>query len=325
MMSILTSVSIILVSSFVIYFIGEIFANASSRIGDYLKLPRSVKGATFDAVASSLPELFVVLFSVIFFMEFEVGIGTIAGSALFNLLVIPGICVLLSPVVFEVGKKVISRDALFYIISVFVLLVLLIYFKTWGIIIAIILLVIYAFYLKEIIKHSKETMKFKKQKKDGINLPREIIKALTTMIIIGTSTYFLTKSSIDLAYLLKIPTIIIAFTITAAATSVPDAVISIINAKKGRIDDSASNVFGSNIFDISIGLGIPLLIYSLAKGPVEIVFDNLEIILGLLGSTIIVLYLLLQDSKLTKKEGIILLIIYLFFFIYIILLSLNLF
>ncbi len=314
------SITIVLITSIIIYYTGKHFAEASSNLGDYLGLPRSVKGATFDAIASSLPELLVALFSVIFFLKFEVGIGTIAGSALFNLLIIPGICVLVSPKIFQVSKKVITRDALFYIISVFILLVILLYFKTWGIIIALLLLITYAFYLKKIVKDSRE---YHGPKKSEINLTKELSIFTFAIIIIGITTYLLTKHSIQLSHLLGISPILIAFTITAAATSIPDTVISYVNAKKGDLSDATSNVFGSNIFDICIGLGFPLLIYSILKGPVQIIFNNLEIILGLLGSTILVLYFMADDHKLTKKEGISLLLMYFVFLIYIILLSLN--
>jgi len=324
-MQLIINILIILITSIVIYYTANYFAQSSSNIGDYLKLPRSVKGATFDAIASSLPELLVALFAIIFFKSFEVGIGTIAGSALFNLLVIPGICVLVSPVVFKVSRKVISRDALFYIISVFILLTLLLYFKTWGIIIALILITAYIFYLLEIIKHSKQYRKKQKQKKLKINLLKEIIIITITVIIIGIATFFLTQSSINLAHILKVSPIIIAFTITAAATSVPDAVISVANAKKGDVTDATSNVFGSNIFDIFIGLGFPLLIYYFIKGPVQITFNNLEIIIGLLGSTIIMLYFLIDDNTLNKKEAWFLLFMYIVFIAYVILLSLNIF
>jgi len=154
-MVILVALGIILLSSIVIYFAGERFAESSSKIGDYFNLPRDVKGATFDAVSSSLPELLVARYSVIIFKQFEVGIGTIAGSALFNLLVIPGLCVLVAPVAFKVSKKVISRDALFYMIAVFTLVVLLLYFQTWGLVIALFLLGLYFVYLNEIIRHTK--------------------------------------------------------------------------------------------------------------------------------------------------------------------------
>lgn len=321
-MGLIINILIILITSIVIYYIGNIFAESSSKIGDYLNLPRSVKGATFDAIASSLPELLVALFAVIFFKKFEVGIGTIAGSALFNLLIIPGICVLVAPITFKVSKKVISRDAMFYLIAVFSLIVLLLYFKTWGLGIAIILLLMYLIYIKEIVKHSKNHKKENKNKKEtGIRISKEIGIFLITLIIIGIATYFLTKSSINLSEILNISPVIIAFTITAAATSVPDTVISVANAKKGDLDDAVSNVFGSNIFDIFVGLGLPLLIYSLFAGPVQIGFKYLEIVLGLLGATIIVLYFFAEEGKLTKKQGIFLLFMYLVFLTYIIFLS----
>ena len=80
-MGVLTDLGVILLSSIIIYLSGKRFAESSSKIGDFLNLPRDVKGATFDAISSSLPELLVALYSVIFFKQFEVGIGTIAGSA----------------------------------------------------------------------------------------------------------------------------------------------------------------------------------------------------------------------------------------------------
>lgn len=321
-MGLIISMLIIFIASIVIFYVGNIFAKSSSKIGDYLNLPRSVKGATFDAIASSLPELLVALFAVIFFKKFEVGIGTIAGSALFNLLIIPGLCVLVAPVAFKVSKKVISRDAMFYLIAVFTLIVLLLYFQMWGLGIAIALLLVYMVYIREIVNYSKKYRKEKKkEKKKGVKIFKEIGIFLVTMVIIGIATYFLTKSSINLSEILNISPVIIAFTITAAATSVPDTVISVVNAKKGDLDAAVSNVFGSNIFDIFVGLGLPLLIYSIFVGPVQIAFQHLEIILGLLGATIIVLYFFAEEEKLTKKQGIFLLFMYLVFLSYVIFLS----
>jgi cation:H+ antiporter len=316
-MNITTALLAITISSIAIYFSSSRFATSSSRLGDHLRLPRDVKGATFDAVSSSLPEFLVALFSVIIFKEFEVGIGTIAGSALFNLLIIPGICVLIAPTAFKVSKNVISRDAMFYLITVFVLVILLVHFQTWGLVIAIILLAVYAFYLKDIIKHTNIHKKTAKKIAND-NIKREIWLALINLAIIGAFTYLLTKASITLSELLQVPAIIIAFTITAAATSVPDTIISAVNARKGDIDDAASNIFGSNIFDISIGLGLPLLIYTLIKGAVIIDFANIEIIFGLLGATILVLYFFADTHTLTKKQAITLLIMYSIFVIYVI-------
>ena len=321
-MSILIAIGVIIFSSFIIYLAGNRFAESSSKIGDYFNLPRDVKGATFDAIASSLPELLVALCSVIIFKQFEVGIGTIAGSALFNLLVIPGICVFAAPVACKVGKKVLSRDALFYMIAVFVLITCLIYFKTWGLIIALLLLFIYLLYIKEIISHTRAHKKKHKHKtSEEIKFAKELLIFFLLMAVIGVFTFLLTDSAIDLSHALGISPIIIAFTVIAAATSIPDTIISVVNARKGDIDDATSNVFGSNIFDILVGIGLPLLIYYIYKGAVGITFTNLEIVLGLLGSTILVLYFFGDDHKLDRKEASILLFMYLVFVIYTIILA----
>ena len=57
-----------------------------------------------------------------------------------------------------------------------------------------------------------------------------------------------------------------SFFIAAVASSVPDTILSFYDAKKGQFDDAFSNAFGSNIFDICIGLGLPLFIYTLLNG-----------------------------------------------------------
>lgn len=320
-MEVITAIAVIVLSSAVIYFAGNRFAEVSSKLGDHFRLPKDVKGATFDAISSSLPELLVALYSVIFFHKFEVGVGTIAGSALFNLLIIPGICVFVAPIAFKVSKRVISRDAFFYLISVFVLIVLLLYFKSWGIGIALILLMIYLVYLMEIRIHTKQYQKSLKPNLSKNKISKEITMFFFTLLLIGGFTFLLTKHAIILSNILGVSPIIIAFTVIAAATSVPDTVISIINSKKGNIDDATSNVFGSNTFNISVGLGLPLLIYYFYKGAVAITFVNIEIILGLLGATILVLYFFVNDGLLGKKEAVILLLMYLIFLIYVITLS----
>ena len=151
-----------------------------------------------------------------------------------------------------------------------------------------------------------------------INFSKELLIFFTLIGIIGIFTFFLTDSAINLAHALGIAPIIIAFTVIAAATSIPDTIISVVNAKKGNIDDATSNVFGSNIFDILVGLGLPLFIYSLYKGAVEITFTNIEIVLSLLGSTMLVLYFFGDDHTLCKKEAAVLLIMYFIFVAYVI-------
>jgi cation:H+ antiporter len=322
-MAIAVDLLIIVFSSVIIYFAGNRFSDSSSRIGDYLHIPRSVKGATLDAIAGSFPEIMVALFAVISFGRFEVGIGTIAGSALFNLLIIPSLCVFFAPVAFKVGKDVITRDSIFYNISVLVLLCALLYSNIWGLVIPIIFLLIYGWYLRTIVRHTNRYKGEVKQKKitRKISVSKEVVTIVISMIIIAIGAYYLTGSSIGLAEFMGIHPIIISFTVIAIATSLPDAVISVSNAKKGDTDDAASNVFGSNIFDIFVGIGIPLILAIYLSGPVAIVFNYLEIIVGLLGATVLVTYFMANDNEIGKNEAKIMFLLYFVFMAYIILLS----
>lgn len=319
-MEVIISIAVILIASAIIYYIGQFFAESSSKIGDYLEMPRSVKGATFDAISSSMPELMIAVFSLIFFKRFDVGIGTIAGSALFNLLIIPGIAVLVAPVTFKVSKELLTRDGIFYTIAVFALLSALFYSKVWGLAIPLIFLFLYLLYIRLIIRHTKKHTLTARQKKIAkkIRIQKELLIAGISVLVMGVAAFYLTESSINLAEAIGIPPVIIAFTIIAAATSVPDAVISITNARKGQLDDATSNVFGSNIFDILIGLSIPVLLAYFMLGPVEIIFDQVAIILGLLGATILMLYFLAEDYTLHKRHALFLLILYAAFVFYVI-------
>jgi len=321
------SILIILITSISIHYSGEYFASASSKVGDYLGLSKSAKGATLDAISSSMPELMISLFSLIVFYEFSVGIGTIVGSALFNILIIPAVCVFISPIVFKVSDEVIHRDGLFYNMTIIILLTAIFFSKEWSISIAIIFLGTYLLYIFEIFRHgstqnyvtnlleffkhgrSKLSKKRSKKRKNG-GLGFEIGVMLFTLLIIAVSSYFLVKHAISLSHFLGIPPIIISFTIIAAATSFPDLVVSACNAKKGDISDASSNVFGSNIFDILVGLGLPIFIARLIKIPVIISVESMTIVFGLLVSTVVVLYIFAEKMILTKPKAVLMLLIY---------------
>ncbi len=87
-------------------------------------------GATFMAAGSSAPELFTSLLSV-FFTGDDVGIGTIVGSAVFNILIIIGLSAVLAKEALQLDFRPLLRDSLFYVISVVALLVMVL-FSTRG-------------------------------------------------------------------------------------------------------------------------------------------------------------------------------------------------
>ncbi|XP_026213738.1 sodium/potassium/calcium exchanger 3 isoform X1 [Anabas testudineus] len=101
------------------------FVPSLEKVSENLELSQDVAGATFMAAGSSAPELFTSLIGV-FITKGDVGVGTIVGSAVFNILVIIGICGIFSGQTISLSWWPLFRDAVFYILSI-VVLILVIY------------------------------------------------------------------------------------------------------------------------------------------------------------------------------------------------------
>ena len=117
----LLNVIIIIIATYTTWYTSEFLAKGTEKLGDKLKINPSVKGATLDAIGSSFPEFCTVIFCLMA-GSFEAGIGAIAGSALFNILIIPSLCVITTKDMI-IKKVVVYRDGLIYI-SILTLLII---------------------------------------------------------------------------------------------------------------------------------------------------------------------------------------------------------
>ncbi|KAL1523440.1 hypothetical protein AB1Y20_018380 [Prymnesium parvum] len=95
----------------------DYFVTSLEDISESLNLSPDVAGATFMAAGSSAPELFTSLMGI-FAVKNDVGIGTIVGSAVFNLCCIIGGTALFTPITLTIDWKPITRDSFFYAISI---------------------------------------------------------------------------------------------------------------------------------------------------------------------------------------------------------------
>ena len=99
----------------------DFFVPSLEAISEVLDLSEDVAGATFMAAGSSAPELFTSLAATT--GESDVGVGTIVGSAVFNLLVIVALSAALSGKILNLDWRPLARDATFYTISIAILII----------------------------------------------------------------------------------------------------------------------------------------------------------------------------------------------------------
>ena len=129
-MGLLIPILLIVICCLVIWRAGDGFMRASEYVGR--NLSDGVRGATINAVASSMPEVFTSFFFLFVLNDangFSGGIGTTAGSAIFNSMVIPSVSIIavisLGKVKkIQVSRKVLLRDGIALIIAELIFLIL---------------------------------------------------------------------------------------------------------------------------------------------------------------------------------------------------------
>lgn len=328
-------------STFLLLSVTNFFVGSLDEITKRLKLSPEVTGATFMAVGSSAPELFTSLFAV-FRVDNTAGVGagTIVGSAIFNILVIIG-----ASAVFKAAKltwQPIIRDLLFYCFSIVLLLLT---FMDGQIVLLealtfVLLYVVYIFTVaswRKLLKYNDafdpeeevehEVSKNPVAKILGLVIPNPskgkhnyiVTFALSIALIAGLS-HVLVEAGVGIGHSLNISPTIIALTILAAGTSIPDLLSSIIVAKRGHGDMAITNAVGSNIFDILFGLGFPWLLLFLFRGAEWIPVDNenlgASIFLLFATVTAVIFVLALRKWKIGPKVGWVLVAIYVLYLLY---------
>ncbi|MEP3481118.1 MAG: sodium:calcium antiporter [Fuerstiella sp.] len=359
-MGILIPFVLIFLACLIIWRACDGFEVASEYIGR--NLSEGVRGGTINAISSSVPELFTTLIALFVLADqdgFAMGIGTTAGSALFNGMIIPAMCILtvVGAVVMgvkvtsvNVSTKVLLRDGISLILCELILIVLINgrQLHWWQ---GLVLMGLYAGYLAYMLLSMKAAPTSNRHSDDDdaseeddtvrgpiaaivywmsggplLNLEsmfvgekqRQQIRdetwngwplLLTSTAYIALSCWALVKACEWLgtgaanlqhpSYTLfgqeftglGMPAMFVAVIFASMATSVPDTVMSIRDARDGDYDDAVANALGSNIFDICFALGFPLFLYTLIYGPIqmseEIALQSSELRLLLLLLTVV--------------------------------------
>uniref|UniRef100_A0A3Q2DBZ4 Solute carrier family 24 member 3 n=1 Tax=Cyprinodon variegatus TaxID=28743 RepID=A0A3Q2DBZ4_CYPVA len=100
----------------------DYFVPSLEKICERLDLSEDVAGATFMAAGSSAPELFTSIIGV-FITKGDVGVGTIVGSAVFNILCIIGVCGFFAGQAVKLSHWALLRDSIYYTFSIIALIV----------------------------------------------------------------------------------------------------------------------------------------------------------------------------------------------------------
>ncbi len=346
---VLLSLAAILVSVFVLAVVTDkFFIPSLDEISRRLKLSDEVAGASLMAIGSSAPELAIALMAL--FTDggahSDVGIGTIVGSAVFNILVITGVSAVVAGGL-HIHIFAVGRDIVYYLISI--LYLGLVFFDGHvSLIEAILGLAGYVVYMgllivwkyvapaedeEEAAEHAAEP---ERQEIVGWHhlesLVETVLRRITgapdrnfvwafavSIALIVALSYVLVESTIVFSAGIGIPPVIVALTLLAAGTSAPDLMASVDVAREGRGGMAVANAVGSNTFDLLVGLALPwtIALSILGLSGIDVGTGDLWVSIGILVATTLILAVFLTSKReLSRREGIVLLLLYAVFVIF---------
>ena len=275
-----------------------------------------IKGPTINAIASSLPELFISTMFLFYYGDvkgFSAGYATIIGSSAFNITVIPVISFLAvffrkKVQYFEIDKAIVKQDGIFFIGAILLLLIGLYYginkYFTY------VLIGYYIIYVRSLYVSRKDNESdfdrdnvvrsehslgifldvlniklFRVFTNGKVNSITSLFVIIASIALIAFSCDLLITSTEYISRIIGINLFFVSFIIASIASSLPDTFLSVNDALNGKYKDSFSNAYGSNMFDICIGLGLPLLVYTSLYGTIHTNFPITRI--GFLGNSIL--------------------------------------
>jgi cation:H+ antiporter len=233
----------------------------------------------------------------------DISLGNVIGSCIANLFLVLGIASLIRPI--KIKKPVIKREFLI-MFSATLILVIASYFGfldeyryIGGIIFLIIFTIFVCFF---VICAKNERIKQDRDKEDKIQ--KHFIFIILGIIGVIIGAWLLIESAIVIADFLGIPTFIIALSLVAIGTSIPELVVSSMASYKKESDIAVGNVLGSNVFNILLILGFAALFIPLKAS------DYVNHLFILLIYTIAMFPILNFGASISRSKGAIMIILF---------------
>ncbi len=284
----------ILLGLILLYYGGDFLVTGSVRLSRFFKLSTFVIGATVIAFGTSAPELAVAILAALDAAP-ELAMGNVIGSNIANIGLVLGLTALIAPIVITPKRLKREYPPLFLATLIILLLAWDLNIHRWEGIIMLVLLALYlwrSFSQKEDFTTGQEEVGLSPHK----GIIYQFVLVLAGLVGLVSGAKLLVSGGVSIARMIGISEWFIGITIVAIGTSLPEIVASIMAARRGQGEMAVGNIFGSNIFNILMVLGITSVIHPLNIQ--EPIHPDLNILLGI---TVLLLVLILLGKYFLKK------------------------
>ena len=289
-----------------LYYGGNFLVTGSVRLARILKISPFAIGATVIAFGTSAPELAVAILASLEGTP-ELAMGNVIGSNIANIGLVLGLTALMAPL--SIGSDRINRELNLAVVFASLLIVVI----AWNLEInryeGFFMVCLLGLYIWWSFSHKED---FAEEQDDEIQFFARQSSALHILLIIVGLGFliggaeFLVAGGVGIARTLGISEWFIGITIVAIGTSLPEIVSSMIAAKRGHGEMAIGNIFGSNIFNILMVLGLTAIIHPLhINEPIQ---PDLLITIAIIG--LLLGMIRLGNHSLGKLKGVVLILVY---------------
>ncbi len=277
------------------------FIDAAEEIGLSLGISPFIIGVTIIAFGTSLPELATGIASVLG-GESEIVINTVIGSNIANIALVLGLVAVIVKKI-ELEYNIWHIDMPYLWGSAFLLWFVLLdnHVHTFEAILFLVGITIFLSYSFKSDSGDGEVVRSKASWKSFFML-------LVGGVLVWLSADYTIVAIRKLSAIAGIPPGLIAITAVAIGTSLPEVIVSLSAAKKGKTSIAVGNVLGSNIFNTYVVMGVPSFFGELEIPPIINEFS-----LPLMVAMTILFGIMANNKKITQWEGLVLLMFYVFF------------
>jgi len=281
----------------------DIIIEQSERIALKFHIPEFIIGATLIALGTSLPEMAASI-AASYGGKYDIAISNVIGSNTLNITLVLAAVFLIAKNI-NPSRDFFARDSTWALIPV-LLFVLMILDGVISRFDAILLLLLMGAYLLFLLQDAKNVPESEVQAFDESSFSwsktAPIILVGFTLVILGA--HFTIDSASSIAKSFGISEWIIGIMMVSLGTSMPELVVSVTAALKGKVDMAIGNIIGSNMANTTMVLGAAALVNPLPIDPSNYIFDIATMIVATL-----ILVFITANKLYNKSAGISLIII----------------
>jgi len=251
----------------------DIIIDQSERIALKFNIPEFIIGATLIALGTSLPEMAASI-AASYNGKPDIAVSNVIGSNILNI-------TLVLSTVFLISKKInpardfFAKDSTWALVPVFVFILMIFdgIISRFDALLLLLLIGAYLLFLLQDAKNIPELEELEEINESKFSWTKVLPLILLGFILVVTGAHFTVESASGIAREFGISEWIIGIIMISLGTSLPELVVSISAALKGKVDMAIGNIIGSNMANTTVVLGAAAMVKPMPVNASAYMFD----------------------------------------------------